>query len=316
MDDFVQNPEMGMIMSKKNRKQTNTFLQSKNKKNRLKINSNVSSNIPKYSPIKVDWFGRVCRFVNQKGSVLPTDTEMFGCEIVRDLPNYIRDFVKKIGFDVVIRVPISNHDGLTGSGKRGECNTNSTMMSLSFGGNRLYGYGINQYEKPYRHGKNERYSILHHHSVWNTPEGKSRCVTDYSNSQYVDDRKEVLFVPVGLNSIEEKHCLGLVKIRMFESNKNVDFMKTDTFENSVNGVLDVRLKMKHLVRYLRKKGNDIIFQKLMSSYDSNEEEIYWRGKIEESHFGKVSLFTGRSWDYFKNKIINTYFPTKQVSLSF
>ena len=305
-----------MIMSKKNRKQTNTFLQSKNKKNRLKINSNVSSNIPKYSPIKVDWFGRVCRFVNQKGSVLPTDTEMFGCEIVRDLPNYIRDFVKKIGFDVVIRVPISNHDGLTGSGKRGECNNNSNMLSLSIGGHRLYGYAINQKVYGKLNGKKIKGAVFHGHSVWYTPEGKTRCVTDYSNSQYVDDRKEVLFVPVGLNSIEEKHCLRLVKIRMFESNKNVDFLNTDTFENSVNEVLDVRLKMKHLVRYLRKKGNDIIFQKLMSSYDSNEEEIYWRGKIEESHFGKVSLFTGRSWDYFKNIILNTYFPTKQVSLSF
>ena len=50
--------------------------------------------------------------------------------------------------------------------------------------------------------------------------------------------------------------------------------------------------------------------------DQNKEDIYWREKIEESHFGKVSLSTGRSWDYFKNKILNTYFPTKQVSLSF
>ena len=37
-----------------------------------------------------------------------------------------------------------------------------------------------------------------------------------------------------------------------------------------------------------------------------------RVDIEKSHFGKVSLFTGRSWDYFKNKIINTYFPTPQT----
>ena len=120
-----------MIMSKKKRKQTNTFLQSKNKKNRLKINSNVSSNIPKYSPIKVDWFGRVCRFVNQKGSVLPTDTEMFGCEIVRDLPDYVNDFVKQIGFDVVIKVPLSNPNSLTGSGEKGDCHTNSSCLSLS-----------------------------------------------------------------------------------------------------------------------------------------------------------------------------------------
>ena len=87
-----------MIMSKKKTKQTNTFLQSKNKKN-MKMGS---SKTPKYSPIKVVKFGKVSRFVNQKGSVPSTDTEMFGCEIVRDLPDYVNDFVKQIGFDVVI----------------------------------------------------------------------------------------------------------------------------------------------------------------------------------------------------------------------
>ena len=292
----------------KNKKKLNKWKKEMKRKKNLKVSS------PKIVE-RVDQFGKESRFVNQIGSVPSTETEMFGCEIVRDLPNYIRDFVKKIGFDVVIRVPISNHDGLTGSGKRGECNNNSNMLSLSIGGHRLYGYAINQKVYGKLNGKKIKGAVFHGHSVWYTPEGKTRCVTDYSNSQFVDDRKEVLFVPVGLNSIEEKHCLRLVKIRMFESNKNVDFLNTDTFENSVNEVLDERLKMKHLVRYLRKKGNDIIFQKLMS-YDSNEEEIYWRVKIEESHFGKVSLFTGKSWDYFKNIILNTYFPTKQVSLSF
>ena len=116
-------------MSKKKTKQTNTFLQSKNKKN-MKMGS---SKTPEYSPIKFDRFGRVCCFVNKKGDVLPTDTEMFGCEIVRDLPDYVNDFVKQIGFDVVIKVPISNQNGLTGSGKSGECHLNSRMMSLSIG---------------------------------------------------------------------------------------------------------------------------------------------------------------------------------------
>ena len=66
-------------------------------------NSKVSSNnILKSSPIKFDRFGRVCRFVNRKGDVLPNDTEMFGCEIVRDLPNYLKDFIKLMGLGEVI----------------------------------------------------------------------------------------------------------------------------------------------------------------------------------------------------------------------
>ena len=169
-------------MSKKNRKQTNTFLQSKNKKNRLKINSNVSSNIPKYSPIKRDCFGKVSRSVNRKGDVLPTDTEMFGCEIVRDIPNFLRDYLKLIGLDVVIKVPVSNHDYLTGSGKKGRCDMNSNMLSLSIGGHRLYGYAINQKVYGKLNGKKINGVVFESHSVWYTPEGKTRCVTDYRAS--------------------------------------------------------------------------------------------------------------------------------------
>jgi hypothetical protein len=71
----------------------------------------------KFSPIKLDKFGSVCRYVNQRGSVSHKDTEMFGCEIVRDTPDYIRDFVKRNGLGEVIRVPKSNYECLTGSGK-------------------------------------------------------------------------------------------------------------------------------------------------------------------------------------------------------
>jgi hypothetical protein len=108
--------------------------------------------------------------------------------------------INKPSIDILIYeiVPVSNHDGITGSGERGSCNDNSTMMSLSFGGNRLYGYGILQYDKPHCDGQGI-YSIFHGHSVWNTPEGKTRCVTDYSRSGWNDDRKEILFIPVGLS---------------------------------------------------------------------------------------------------------------------
>ena len=108
-------------------------------------NSKVSSNnILKYSPIKFDRFRRVCRFVNRKGDVLPTDTEMFGCKIVEGVPDYVRDFLNQMGLGEFINVPSSNKEGLTGSGKRGECNNNSNMLSLSIGGHRLYGYAINK----------------------------------------------------------------------------------------------------------------------------------------------------------------------------
>jgi len=299
---------MNKLQRKLKRKQKN---KQSRKKNRLEIKSNISSKVIKSSPIKTDMFGKVSRFVNQTGSVPTSDTEMFGCEIVRDLPNYIIEFVKNIGLDEVIKVPVSNHDGLTGSGERGECNTNSKWMSLSFGGNRLYGYGINQYEKPNSDGKKERYSIFHHHSVWNTPEGKTRCVTDYSNSDYDDNRKEILFVPVGLNSIEESYSLRLEKMTVFETLEGVLILDTDTMELHRNNVVKERVNKNDFFKLIKKKGNRVIFQELYSMSKVNVGK-YWKDKIEQSNFRKVSLSSGRNWDYFRNKILNTYYPTHQT----
>ena len=79
---------------------------------------------------RVDRFGKESRFVNQIGSVPSTETEMFGCEIVRDLPDYVNNFVNGIGHDVVIKVPMSNPESLTGSGENGKCHLNSKLLSL------------------------------------------------------------------------------------------------------------------------------------------------------------------------------------------
>ena len=72
------------------------------------------------------------------------------------------------------------------------------------------------------------------------------------------------------------------------------------------------MKMKVVDMYIRKKGNhNIIFIEVIP-FDSKELDIRWRRRIENSYFGKVSSTTGRSWDYFKNKILNTYYPTSQT----
>ena len=269
-------------------------------------NSKVSSNnILKYSPIKFDRFRRVCRFVNRKGDVLPTDTEMFGCEIVRDLPDYISDFVKMMGLGEVINVPVTNHEVLTGSGESGECITNSHMLSLSIGGHRLYGYNVLQINTTSSSGEKITITRFNHHSVWITPEGKTRCVTDYG-SRYENDG-EIWFIPVGLNSIEQDFSVKLREFMIDSKSNNIVFMDTDN-EN----LIDDTMKMKVVDMYIRKKGNhNIIFIEVIP-FDSKELDIRWRRRIENSYFGKVSSTTGRSWDYFKNKILNTYYPTSQT----
>ena len=260
-------------------------------------NSKVSSNnIPKYSPIKFDRFRRVCSLVNREGDVLPTDTEMFGCEIVRDLPNYIRDFVKQMGLGQVIRVPVSNHDYLTGSGKKGRCDMNSNMLSLSIGGNRLYGYNLHQTKKTSSSGKTSYSTWFHHHSVWNTPEGKTRCVTDYDLGESDTER---LFIPAGLNLIEETFSVGVIQLGINSSHNYVDYMK--------KGIPISRRKIKDVVRYRKDTGDNVFLGNTILG--NTGTDLYWKEEIENSYFSKVSSTTGRSWDYFKNKILNTYFPT-------
>ena len=93
----------------------------------------------------------------------------------------------------VIRVPKSNYNCLTGSNERRECHRNSTILSLSiFGkngrrGNRLCGYVVDEKEPINWNGKKISNTKLNPHSEWNTPEGKTRCVTDYGSSH-----KEIL----------------------------------------------------------------------------------------------------------------------------
>jgi len=296
-----QKQEKRMIMSKKKSKKPNTFLQSKNKKNM------GSSKTKEYSPIKFDRFGRVCRFVNRKCDVLPTDTEMFGCEIVRDLPNEVREFLKIMNLGVVIDVPVSNHEHLTGSGKKGECHNNSHMMSLSIGGHRLWGYSIERMVTTLSSGSKENGVRFHHHSVWNTPEDKTRCVTDYGHRYHNQETK--WFIPIGLNTIEETFFLNLDEIVVSRSGKRIDYLNGGNGDDRKEVVQS--FKKKDLIR-LSKTGESPFLHKV--EFEPNlDMDIFWKEDIEDSDFGKVSSSTGRSWNYFKDKILNTYFPTSTTT---
>jgi hypothetical protein len=250
---------------------------------------------------RLDKFGRVSRFVNQSGSVPSTDTEMFGCEIVRDLPDYVNNFVKQIGYDVVIRVPKTNPNVLTGSGEKNECHTNSNMLSISFGGNRILGLQIQIIKS-----SNNSLTIMSSHSVWNTPENNTRCVTYYGeDSDYeseFDIPNTLLFIPIGMNNID-RHKEFMVRTYnitddgyCFVYNHN----KIDRRQVFRNPKPFLVMK-KDLERRLEKKGH--IFPRVM--------KVRWSSPLEEiitSNFGEVSSTTGRSWDYFRNKILKTYYP--------
>ena len=286
---------------------------NKKKLNKKKKVTKQMKNLKVSSPKiveRVDQFGKESRFVNQIGSVSSTETEMFGCEIVRDLPEYVHNFINEIGHDVVIKVPMSNPEGLTGSGENGECHLNSKLMSLLNGGNRLLGYSIQIMKKQMK------ISVIYGHSVWNTPEGKTRCVTIHDQSHGFRDKilmgDYLLFVPIGMNEIDRHNGFWLDDFMIYEGDDSFCLMSGNKkFDpeyvlNNQSEYVTMRTELKK-----RFENRGYVF----SRYNQNRR-MSFLDQLKESHFGKESLSTGKSWDYYKNKILKNYFPTKRVSLSF
>ena len=285
----------------KNKKKLNKWKKEMKRKKNLKVSS------PKIVE-RVDQFGKESRFVNQIGSVSSTETEMFGCEIVRDLPEYVHNFINEIGHDVVIKVPMSNPEGLTGSGENGECHLNSKLMSLLNGGNRLLGYSIQIMKKQMK------ISVIYGHSVWNTPEGKTRCVTIHDQSHGFRDKilmgDYLLFVPVGMNEIDRDNEFWLDNFIVYEGDDSFCLShNTCDLEEVFNNQSRYVTMRTELKKRFKKKG--YVFSKY-----NHKRKISFLDQLKKSHFSKESLSTGKSWDYYKNKILKNYFPTKRVSLSF
>ena len=182
---------------KKNRKQLN-----KEKKNlprekerildrNLFLKKEVSGDV---SPLRIDGTGNITRLINKKGSVPPTETKMYKCEIEKSVPQFVRSLVDKIGLGEMIRVPIQEK-GLTGSGKPKECHQNVLGIVKRFRGKVLRGYFV---------GKNGDVVVLLYHSVWITPEGKCKDITNnYDDRDSMDedciirkgDKEYILFIP-------------------------------------------------------------------------------------------------------------------------
>ena len=126
------------------------------------------------------------KLVNKKGEVPSNQTEMFGCEIEREVPTFLRDFCDEVGLGEFIKVP-TGKEGFP-IGVMGKCHPNVYALTKRIGGEMLRGYIINPLP-------NERYCLFYH-SVWITPEGNAVCITD------VDLGNEYLFLPIGLGLIE------------------------------------------------------------------------------------------------------------------
>ena len=93
----------------------------KNQRRLKELERQNKKTVSDFTPIKIDGTGNITRLINKKGSVLTTETKMYGCDIEKSVPQFLRRFVDKIlGLEEMKRVPIRTK-GLTGSGKKNEC---------------------------------------------------------------------------------------------------------------------------------------------------------------------------------------------------
>jgi len=141
------------------------------------------------------------KLVNKKGEVPLTQKEMFGCEIERKVPSFLRDFCDEVGLGEFIKVE-TGKEGFP-IGRRGSCHPNVYSLTKRIGGEMLRGYVIVP--------NGEKY-LLFYHSVWITPEGKTICITD------MDLENEYLFIPIGLGLISLKpHFIDPLEVNMGEN---------------------------------------------------------------------------------------------------
>ena len=170
---------------KKKRKQTNTFLQSKNKK---KKDNKVS--IPK-----------------KKVSVENTISYSYGCEVVKEkyLPKFVNSFVSTSGLNRVIKVP-QRKRGLTSSGKERNCHPNVQLLVDTYGGKRMVGYEVSMNKFC-----DIRFFDILFHSVWMTPENKLVDVTKKDDPSILHGDEIQYFIPVSTDDILLKDIRHITK---------------------------------------------------------------------------------------------------------
>ena len=267
------------------------------------------------SHLRIDGLGNITRLINKKGSVLPTETNMYGCDIEKSVLPYVHRFVDRIGLGEMIRVPIRTK-GLTGSGKKNECHQNVLGLVKRYGGQQLRGYLVNMFE-------NHLISLVSH-TVWITPERKSVDVTSNSyeninplftlknsSNQIVGtikksedtvirkgDKEYVLFIPIGLGFIEE---MGVrvydVQISRFWETKGF-IVKLQEEKMRGNERTNLNIPINRLDKFQKKFGCiDTHYEKKNTSTKKMKE------LVDHGGFSQKSLVSGKSWDELKSEIV-------------
>ncbi len=263
-------------------------------------------NIEKKLPVKIDGSGNITKLINQKGVVGSAETEMFGCKIEKDIPEYVRKFADWMELGEVIRVPIRRNDGLTGSGKPFKCHFNVAGLVKTIGGRMLRGFSVIQDSEDFTNcGFSNTNCQFVYHSVWINPEGNASCVSnnyEENNLGEIDrnnlelNRGYVLFIPIGLGLLEEL-LLNPEGATFDPYYENKFFMLSTEINSDKNNVRTVWcpehenfLEGRYFGLIRKDKGYKCI---------NLNRRRYWKEMIANGGFSKNSLATGKSWGEFK-----------------
>ena len=277
-----QKQEKRMIMSKKKRKLTNTFLQSKNKK-------------------KKNWKELVKNEMKQTetstiSSPIEITSNTYGCELVKkeELPFFVKKIISKMRLPNLIKVP-QRKRGMTSSGQEYCCHRNVNTLIQVHGGKRMLGYSV----------KYNKYEVhIFSHSVWITPENelvdvtiKTEEQTSWKQNKY--DLDYEYFIPI----TEIDFTKGDGEIRLKDLNIPKKY-KRFGYKCSFHNGTDFLLKTKSGIPTLKDLiGEEIVFfekdfEKLEDKTKSEKDSVIGLLKdvmkeSMEGWFSLPSLFTGK-----------------------
>ena len=227
----------------------------------------------------------------------------FGCEVSNDyIPKNQMELLRKIGLQNIIKVK-RRKNGMTSSMKSGGCHSNVRILVERCGGKQLLGYMIcgggglfdteQNGEEPFQ---------MVYHSVWITPEGKCKDITNnYDDRDGMDedciirkgDKEYILFVPIGLGLIEELGvCVNGVELCSDWEMKGV-IIKTLSTNKPYHFPINL------FDRFLKKYG--LIGKGIIKTGRIPIKSL--KECVDYGGFSQKSLGTGKYWDEIKTEIV-------------
>ncbi len=266
----------------------------------LFLKKNATENIA-VTDFGIDQYGNATHRFNEKGVVDSSVKEMFGCEIEKSIPAFVRIFSDEKGLGEFIRVPIRKN-GLTGSGKELMCHLNVGSLVDWKGGTTIGGYHVIFY-------KDTKSCTFHYHSIWVNSDGNASCVTNnydpeknHMMSRFTEEtittkgnKEYILFIPVFVGN---SNSIGwtLKDVTILRDWKYKGFALTDIRNRSSWTPISVDQIGKSSL--LTNGHGNVKFER----WDDEDKKKQRLSYLNRGGFSNPSLATGKSWNVIKSEL--------------